>query len=149
VAAHQAWYAAINALFGGIKKFRVNYSAIPWATFTDPEIARVGLNEEEAKEKWPSDGKWKPSIHMPRFASRITLEVTEVLVERVQDITPDDILAEGIRPSAGDHECPEPCDARDEFIVLWDSINGKRNGGKYSWETNPYCWIILFKRLTK
>lgn len=51
VAAHQAWYAAINALFGGIKKFRVNYSVIPWATFTDPEIARVGLNEEEAKEK--------------------------------------------------------------------------------------------------
>lgn len=51
VAAHQAWYAAINALFGGIKKFRVNYSVIPWATFTDPEIARVGLDEEEAKEK--------------------------------------------------------------------------------------------------
>jgi pyruvate/2-oxoglutarate dehydrogenase complex dihydrolipoamide dehydrogenase (E3) component/uncharacterized membrane protein YdjX (TVP38/TMEM64 family) len=47
-AAHQAWYAAVNALFGDFKRFRVNYSAIPHATFTDPEIARVGLNEQEA-----------------------------------------------------------------------------------------------------
>jgi pyruvate/2-oxoglutarate dehydrogenase complex dihydrolipoamide dehydrogenase (E3) component len=51
VAAHQAWYAAVNALFGDFKKFRVNYSVIPWATFIDPEAARVGLNEQEAKEK--------------------------------------------------------------------------------------------------
>jgi len=50
-AAHQAWYAAVNALFGGLKKFRIDYSVIPWATFTDPEVARVGLNEIEAKEK--------------------------------------------------------------------------------------------------
>lgn len=50
-AAHQAWYASVNALFGGFKKFRADYSVIPWATFTDPEVARVGLNETEAKEK--------------------------------------------------------------------------------------------------
>jgi pyruvate/2-oxoglutarate dehydrogenase complex dihydrolipoamide dehydrogenase (E3) component len=50
-AAHQAWYAAVNALFGGLVKFRTDYSVIPWATFTDPEIARVGLNEQEAKEQ--------------------------------------------------------------------------------------------------
>lgn len=50
-AAHQAWYAAVNALFGDFKKFKVDYSVIPWATFTDPEVARVGLNEIEAKEK--------------------------------------------------------------------------------------------------
>jgi mercury(II) reductase len=50
-AAHQAWYAAVNALFSPIKTFRVDYSVIPWATFTDPEVARVGLNELEAKEK--------------------------------------------------------------------------------------------------
>ncbi|MEC4749975.1 FAD-dependent oxidoreductase [Methylomicrobium sp. Wu6] len=48
-AAHQAWYAAANALFGDIKKFRTDYSVIPWATFTEPEIAHVGLNEQEAK----------------------------------------------------------------------------------------------------
>jgi pyruvate/2-oxoglutarate dehydrogenase complex dihydrolipoamide dehydrogenase (E3) component/uncharacterized membrane protein YdjX (TVP38/TMEM64 family) len=50
-AAHQAWYAAVNALFGGIRKFRADYSVIPWATFTEPEVARVGLNETEAMEK--------------------------------------------------------------------------------------------------
>ena len=51
VAAHQAWYAAVNALFGDFKKFKADYSVIPWATFIDPEVARVGLNEMEAQEK--------------------------------------------------------------------------------------------------
>ena len=51
VAAHQAWYAAVNALFGGLNSFKVDYSVIPWATFIDPEVARVGLNEQEATEK--------------------------------------------------------------------------------------------------
>jgi len=50
-AAHQAWYAAVNSLFGEWKKFKVDYSVIPWTTFIDPEVARVGLNEQEAKEK--------------------------------------------------------------------------------------------------
>ena len=50
-AAHQAWYASVNALFGALKKFRVDYSVIPWATFTEPEVARVGLNETEAMER--------------------------------------------------------------------------------------------------
>ena len=50
-AAHQAWYAAVNALFGQFKKFKADYSVIPWATFVDPEVARVGLNEQEAKEQ--------------------------------------------------------------------------------------------------
>ena len=50
-AAHMAWYASVNALFGTFKKFKVDYSVVPWATFTDPEVARVGINEQEAKEK--------------------------------------------------------------------------------------------------
>jgi pyruvate/2-oxoglutarate dehydrogenase complex dihydrolipoamide dehydrogenase (E3) component/uncharacterized membrane protein YdjX (TVP38/TMEM64 family) len=50
-AAHQAWYASVNGLFGGFKKFKADYSVIPWATFIDPEVARVGLNEQEAREK--------------------------------------------------------------------------------------------------
>ena len=51
IAAHQAWYCAVNALFSPFKKFKIDYSIIPWCTFTDPEIARVGLNEKEAKEQ--------------------------------------------------------------------------------------------------
>jgi pyruvate/2-oxoglutarate dehydrogenase complex dihydrolipoamide dehydrogenase (E3) component/uncharacterized membrane protein YdjX (TVP38/TMEM64 family) len=50
-AGHMAWYAAVNALFGDFKKFKVDYSVVPWATFIEPEVARVGLNEQEAKEK--------------------------------------------------------------------------------------------------
>jgi pyruvate/2-oxoglutarate dehydrogenase complex dihydrolipoamide dehydrogenase (E3) component len=50
-AAHQAWYAAVNALFSPFKKFKANYSAIPWATFTDPEVARVGLSEKDARRQ--------------------------------------------------------------------------------------------------
>ncbi|MFH0782236.1 MAG: FAD-dependent oxidoreductase [Pseudomonadota bacterium] len=51
VAAHQAWYAAVNALFGEWKKFKADYSVVPWTTFVDPEVARVGLNEQEAKAR--------------------------------------------------------------------------------------------------
>jgi pyruvate/2-oxoglutarate dehydrogenase complex dihydrolipoamide dehydrogenase (E3) component/uncharacterized membrane protein YdjX (TVP38/TMEM64 family) len=51
VAAHQAWYAAVNALFGSFKRFKADYSVIPWSTFIDPEVARVGLNESDAKQK--------------------------------------------------------------------------------------------------
>jgi len=51
VAAHQAWYAAVNALFGIVRKFKVDYSVVPWCTFVDPEVARVGLNEREAREQ--------------------------------------------------------------------------------------------------
>ena len=50
-ASHQAWYATVNALFGGFKRFRADYSVVPWATFTDPEVARVGLNESEASAR--------------------------------------------------------------------------------------------------
>ncbi|MFN9804803.1 MAG: FAD-dependent oxidoreductase [Betaproteobacteria bacterium] len=50
-AAHQAWYAAVNALFGGLRRFKADYRVIPWATFTEPEVARVGINEQEARER--------------------------------------------------------------------------------------------------
>ena len=51
MASHQAWYAAVNALFGDLRRFKVDYSIVPWATFTDPEVARVGLNEQDAREQ--------------------------------------------------------------------------------------------------
>ena len=63
VAAHQAWYAALNALFGRFKRFKVDYSVIPWATFTDPEVARVGLSETEAKAQ-------KVAFEITRFPLR-------------------------------------------------------------------------------
>lgn len=83
-----------------------------------------------------ADGCWRPSIHMPRWASRITLEVTNVRVERLQDILVEDSLKEGM-----DHN-PMNC-PRMEFAQLWNSINEKRG---YGWETNPWVWVVEFER---
>lgn len=81
------------------------------------------------------DSRWKPSIHMPRWASRITLDVTGVRVQRVQDLSYDDAFAEGI-PTPRDG-CPI-----EEFAYLWDSINKKRG---FEWELNPWVWVIGFR----
>jgi hypothetical protein len=73
---------------------------------------------------------------MPRYASRITLEVTDVRVERVQNITDEDALAEGV-----DQDGYIP---RVQFKNLWDSINAKRGAG---WDVNPWVWVIEFERI--
>lgn len=88
----------------------------------------------------PEDRKWKPSIFMPRKASRITLEVTGVRVERLQDISDDDCIAEGCigdEVDGADQPLPTMC-----FQFLWQSINGPE-----SWEKNPWVWVIQFKKL--
>jgi hypothetical protein len=93
--------------------------------------------------------KWKPSIHMPRFASRITLEITNIRVERVQDISADDAQAEGMTcpecKGIGSEDCY--CNASDwvekeEFQRLWKEINGPD-----SWQSNPFVWVIEFKKV--
>ena len=81
---------------------------------------------------------WLPSIHMPRWASRLTLRVADVRVERLQAITNDDARAEGVNEWGGD----EPGDYRGEFRDLWDSINGKRPG--CSWADSPWVWVVSF-----
>lgn len=87
--------------------------------------------------------KWRPSIHMPRWASRILLEITEVRVQRLQDITREDAIAEGIDPDAtGNHEVANRTSV-ENFSVLWDSINAKR----VPWTSNPWVWALTFKRL--
>jgi hypothetical protein len=88
---------------------------------------------------------WRPSIHMPRLYSRIALEVTKVRVERIRDISDADAAAEGVEPQEWDG-CPVP-DHTGPYQVLWDSINGKRNGGQYSWTANPWVWAIDFRRI--
>ena len=88
----------------------------------------------------PKGVKWTPSIHMPRWASRINLEITEIRVERVQEISEEGAKAEGIEALK-----PSMCCYTNRycFEVLWESINAKRG---YSWEANPWVWCISFKR---
>jgi hypothetical protein len=88
-----------------------------------------------------------PSIFMPRWASRITLEITEVRVQRIQSISDADILAEGIAEYARSLKLdPAP---RLAWIHLWESINGKRDDGAYGWHKNPWTWCITFRRIEK
>jgi hypothetical protein len=94
--------------------------------------------------------KWKPSIFMPKFASRITIEITGVRVQHLQQISPADLEAEGFYEShyycdeaggAFGHRCTPP---RDLFQNRWDWMNARRG---YSWESNPFVWVIEFKKL--
>lgn len=89
--------------------------------------------------------KWRPSIHMPRRASRIILEIDEIRVERVQDISNDDAFAEGVLPnwtkSRSGYTTENPAPSGAAFANLWESINAKRG---YGWETNPWVWVIKF-----
>jgi hypothetical protein len=84
---------------------------------------------------------WKPSIHMPRWASRLTLEITDLRAERVQDISEEDAIAEGCF-DAKEHDGTLPSQV---FSPLWDSLNAPRG---YSWESNPWVWCISFARVT-
>jgi len=90
-------------------------------------------------------GKTRPSIFMPRWASRILLEVTSVSVERVQDISETDAKAEGA-PWLGAGFLAKLGDGsyREGFYDLWDSINAKRG---YGWDANPWVWVVKFKRI--
>lgn len=99
-----------------------------------------------------TEGKWTPSIHMPRWASRITLEITGVGVQRLQSISPNDASREGLikLPATGRHCLNQgdqyfggaSHDAREVFSWLWESIYGAE-----SWQSNPWVWVIEFKRI--
>ena len=91
-----------------------------------------------------TDFRWKPSIHMPKEAARIFLKVTDVRVERLQDITEEDAIAEGMSKTLVDGVVF--ISAKGNFHVLWDSLNIKRG---YGWDTNPWVWVIEFERINK
>lgn len=88
--------------------------------------------------------KWKPSIFMPHWASRITLEVVDIRVERVQDISREDVIAEGCEGMQGEPREKSLPVHQVVFADLWDSINAKRG---YGWDMNPFVWVIVFKQI--
>ena len=94
---------------------------------------------------------WRPSIHMPRWASRITLEITGVRVERLQAISEADAIAEGIEKLGNDfwslygqHNVDSTYSPKASYRALWMSINGHE-----SWHSNPWVWVVEFRRVTR
>jgi hypothetical protein len=139
--------------------------------YVDPDMWRGHIAECPSSEYWPGhyedwiigcrkfgigfkadgdgesqliagDVKWKPSIHMPRWASRIHLEITGVRVERLQEISEEDARAEGVNHQRWPESDPYYMTGRDAFIELWDAINAKRG---YSWDSNPFVWVVEFQ----
>lgn len=129
-------WAEAGACAPDLKLYRANY----------PEhVPSIYENVPPAEEI-----RWTPSIHMPRWASRILLEITDVRVEQLNAISEEDARAEGII-DGGCLNCGElePCgcanpepDATDAFAYLWQSIYGQEN-----WNANPWIWVIEFKRV--
>ena len=122
---------------------------ILWVRETWAEVSS-GIIEYKATYKEPYTGsaeidhignkiKWRPSIHMPREAARIFLKVTNVRVERLQEITAHDAIREGM-------ESEIPFDTVDEFKELWNNLNAKRG---YGWESNPWVWVVAFEKISK
>ncbi len=91
--------------------------------------------------------RWRPSIHMPKEAARIFLRVTDVRVERLQDITPEQCVAEGVEQSALNEVGGEF--ARGMFNDIWDSTIQKKDLPLYGYDANPWVWVIEFERISK
>lgn len=107
-----------------------------------------------ATDEISGDAKWHPSIHMPKEAARIWLKVTDVRVERLQDITEDGAEAEGAIDNRGFIHSPENeydriYTAREHFIGIWDRTIKKSDLDIYGWDANPWVWVIEFERCEK
>ena len=117
-----------------------------------PRLVRYRADGPNASpQQWDCpEAVWHPSIHMPRAYSRITLEITDVRVEQVQEVSEADAEAEGVtRELRGPRMYPGTNAARileshqAAFARFWDAINAKRG---YGWDTNPWVWVLTFKR---
>ena len=117
------------------------------------------LDYDTFVHKWFSNnGEWKPSLFMPKEAARIWLKVTDVRVERLQEITDNECIKEGIYPSNcrdcndifGCDVCPdEGYDEVDKFVEVWNSTIKKSDLNCYGWDANPWVWVIEFERCEK
>lgn len=122
----------------------------------EPEMApHVKYLADYSKGAWP--GAWRPSIHMPRIAARLFLKITDIRVERLQDITETDAKSEGIRAFTKDGELYKYSHtddfvwsegvrtAKEAFQSLWDGIYSKNGLG---WDINPWLWVVEFEVIT-
>ncbi|ECC3484764.1 hypothetical protein ACW50_21025 [Salmonella enterica subsp. enterica] len=127
--------------------FRVHSRATDVATLVYRASVRNSWTEQTHRvpvsvcNKPATPEKWTPSIHMPRWASRLLLEITDVRVERLHSISEEDAQAEGVQPACYEITPPEAA-YRVSFGEVWRGIYGEE-----SWEANPWVWVIKFKRV--
>lgn len=139
---HPCPFGAVGDRICVREAFRVHSRATDVATLVYKASERNSWTEQTRRvpvavcNKPATPEKWTPSLHMPRWASRILLEITGVRVERLRSMSQDDARAEGVIAASG------PMEAGLAFRELWDSIYGEE-----SWKANPWVWVIEFKRV--
>ncbi|HIE8539004.1 TPA: hypothetical protein ACXPXP_003271 [Klebsiella pneumoniae] len=139
---HPCPFGAVGDRIWVREAFRVHSRATDVATLVYKASERNSWTEQTRRvpvavcNKPATPEKWTPSLHMPRWASRILLEITGVRVERLRSMSQDDARAEGVIAASG------PMEAGLAFREQWDSIYGEE-----SWKANPWVWVIEFKRV--
>jgi len=126
-----------------IKDCGRNVSLLPEAWpdgFPVSRLQYVATDEPPATDYWWNK---RSSLFMPRWASRITLEITDVRVERLQEISGEDAIEEGARNTRESGDPLWDCTALQDFRERWDALNAKRG---YEWDWNPWVWVIEFRR---
>lgn len=144
-------FSLLETLFSIGGRFPYNKNDIlyvreTWGTYTpDPEKFNPRLYFK-ASDHAPNEIKWRPSIHMPKEVARIFLRVTGVKVERLQDITMDDMKAEGVIPQkvTGGHWKQWQ---RDYMKPVWNNAIKSKNYTRYCWDANPWVWVINFEKI--
>jgi len=112
-----------------------------WAPLPGSVVLNVAFYRADTKAA-SDDVRWRPSIHMPRWASRITLRITDIRVERLQDISEDDAKAEGVGYKNPGYLPGTKGNWIGSFAYLWNKINGPG-----AWEANPWVWVVAFERV--
>jgi hypothetical protein len=138
--AHQNEWVLVRSPYGGVAENRL-WVRETWRPCYCQKCQRneIPVHEIEYRADGDDPHGWKPSIHMPRWASRITLRITAVRVERLQDIKTEDIKAEGVNFAEGMTLLNQR-----RFEDTWNLINGKRG---YTWDSNPWVWVIEFEKV--
>ena len=131
-----------------------------WMDYAGRTMYRADCDKYRLESLKLAEFSWKPSIHMPKEAARIWLKVTDVRVERLQEITPKDAKNEGVGnlfyddigysdKNYGTEVDPEYGIAKEQFAWLWESTIKKPDLDRYGWDANPWVWVIEFERCDK
>lgn len=151
---------------GDIIWVRETFTHLHWDHYENGESpyaykANCDAESEEIRQEYIKAGyqyQWKPSLHMPRKAARLFLKITTIRLERLQDISDDDCIKEGLEQYTDHHGTGYRLYTkiggfsfipRDSFQTLWDSINGKAKKDRplCNWDANPWVWVVEFEKI--